>query len=524
MKILAMKPGHDGNVALVEDGVLRWQLEAEKDSFPRYEQITPDLFMRAGRYMETVPDVFALSGWVKGWHSVEPVVNGGYYGWGDGHKSCETIRFMGQEATLFSSTHERSHLFCSYGLSPFPQGQPCYALVWEGNLGCFYRIGANLEIERLGWPLVDPGNKYGQLFGIADPDFPSIKGHFRFSNAGKLMALAAFAKFTPLDHDGTQLIEQILASDGLVRKIEKAQFAWSRYHNIGVTHPDFQELAGHFSNRVFDIFYEFARANLTEGLPLLISGGCGLNCEWNSRWARSGLFDAVFVPPCTNDTGAAIGTAVEAQHHLTGNAKLHDWSVFCGEAFLDDDPVNPAQFSAGPVDLDEIAARLEAGEIIAWAEGRYEMGPRALGNRSILAEPFSEATRQRLNAIKKREDYRPVAAICLLDGAERWFDGELPGPHMLYFYRVKDDRLKAVTHVDGSCRVQTVTAAQNPQIAALLRAFERRTGSAVLCNTSLNFSERGFINRRSELASFCWEQGLDGFVANGIHYARRAHA
>ncbi|MCG5239324.1 carbamoyltransferase C-terminal domain-containing protein [Azospirillum doebereinerae] len=521
MQILAMKPGHDGNFVLVEDRALVWQIEAEKDSFPRYETITADLLLRAGGHLDRVPDVFAVSGWVKGWHSVEPPVNGGYFGWKDDCAGLSPYRFMGRDSRLFTSTHERSHLFCSYGLSPFPQGEPCYALVWEGNLGCFYEIGADLTITRLGWPLVDPGNKYAQLFAIADPTFPSLKGHFRFSNAGKLMALAAFSRRGPLDEDGRRLIDTLLQADGLVRNMAKDEFSWSRYHDIGVTDPAFMELAGHFSDAIFDRFHDFARRTLTKRLPLVIGGGCGLNCEWNSRWLDSGLFADVFVPPCTNDTGSALGTAIEAQAHVTGHAKLESWSVYAGEAFVEDIPCPSDDFSEEPLDSEALAGFIADGGIVAWVQGRYEMGPRALGNRSILAEPFSERTRDRLNAIKKREGYRPIACICLEEEADRHFDCPRPSPYMLYFHKVRDPRLAAITHVDGSCRVQTVTPAGNPEIGRLLGAFARRTGSGVLCNTSLNFNGRGFINRMSDLAAYCASTGMDGFVVGDRFYRRR---
>lgn len=521
MQILAMKPGHDGNFVLVEDGDLRWQIEAEKDSFPRYETITADLLIRAGARLESIPDVVAVSGWVKGWHSVEPPVNGGYFGWEDGCARLAKFRFMGRDIQLFTSTHERSHIFCSYGLSPFPQGEPCYALVWEGNLGCFYEIGVDLSITRLGWPLVDPGNKYAQLFSIADPTFPSLKGHFRFSNAGKLMALAAFSKRQPLDADGRQLLDTLIRVDGLVKNIPKAEFSWSRYHNIGVTDPSFTDLAGHFSDMIFDRFHGFARQNLTKGLPLVIGGGCGLNCEWNSRWVDSGLFADVFVPPCTNDTGSALGAAIEAQARLTGNAKLKNWNVYAGEPFVEDIPCPPDDYSTEPLDPDTLAELIAEGAVIGCVQGRYEMGPRALGNRSILAEPYSERTRDRLNTIKKREDYRPIACICLEDDANRHFDCPRPSPHMLYFHKVRNPHLRAVIHVDGSCRVQTVNPEQNPEVCALLVAFARRTGSGVLCNTSLNFNGRGFINRMSDLAAYCTSTGIDGFVVGNRFHRRR---
>ncbi|KMY85554.1 macromolecule metabolism macromolecule synthesis, modification [Candidatus Paraburkholderia calva] len=522
MQILGIKAGHDGNFALLEDNTLRWQIEAEKDSFPRYETITPDLLMRAGGMLASIPEVIAVSGWVKGWHSVEPPVSGGYFGWEDGHACLTPFRFMGCDIRLFTSTHERSHLFCSYGLSPFAQGEPCYALIWEGNLGCFYEIGKDLEITQLGWPLIDPGNKYAQLFAIADPTFPSLKGHFRFSNAGKLMALAAFSRREPIDDDGKRLLNELIKADGLVKNTPKDMFSWSRYYNIGVTDPALMELAGHFSDMIFERFHNFANEHLKKRLPLLIGGGCGLNCEWNSRWLDSGLFTDVFVPPCTNDTGSALGTAIEAQARLTGNAKLEKWSVYAGEAFIEDMSPPADTYTAEPLDEATVADFIAQGGVIAWVQGRYEMGPRALGNRSILAAPFFVRTRDRLNAIKQREDYRPIACICLEAEADRYFECPRPSPHMLYFHRVRDADLATITHVDNSCRAQTVNAQQNPAIHRLLEAFAQRSGYGVLCNTSLNFNGRGFINRMSDLVTYCMDTGMDGFVVHD-HFYRRRH-
>jgi len=148
------------------------------------------------------------------------------------------------------------------------------------------------------------------------------------------------------------------------------------------------------------------------------------------------------------------------------------------------------------------------------------MGPRALGNRSIVAEPFERLTSQRLNEIKKREHYRPIAPICLESEAERLFGATLPSPHMLYFHSVRSDRLKAITHVDGSARVQTVNHEQNMRMFDLLAAFKKQTGYGVLCNTSLNFCGKGFINRSSDLYAYVIENAIDGFVIDDSAFFR----
>jgi predicted NodU family carbamoyl transferase len=288
---------------------------------------------------------------------------------------------------------------------------------------------------------------------------------------------------------------------------------WSPIFNAGVDSKVYRNVAAGHSQAIFERFFDYAQKNLTEGLPLLISGGCGLNCDWNRMMRESGLFEYVFVPPCPNDSGAALGTAIDAQWYYTGAAEI-EWSVYAGEEFVEDVEPDPARYDVRPLVPAEVAQYLERGNIIGWARGRYEMGPRALGNRSILAAPFTAETTVRLNEIKQREGYRPIAPICLESDAPKWFVGSVQDPYMLFFNRVTSDELKAVTHVDGSARTQTVTHEQNPGIADLLVAFRNLTGFSVLCNTSLNFSGRGFINATSDLLRYGEEHGLDGYVIN----------
>jgi hydroxymethyl cephem carbamoyltransferase len=164
---------------------------------------------------------------------------------------------------------------------------------------------------------------------------------------------------------------------------------------------------------------------------------------------------------------------------------------------------------------------LADGHVVAWIQGKYEIGPRALGNRSLLAAPFAKATLDRLNTIKQREKYRPIAPACLEEDFGPLFGGIGKSPHMLFFQRVQDSRLQAVTHDDGSARTQTVNAIQNERFHSLLRAFKQRTGVGVLCNTSLNFKGKGFINRKSDLLRYVTDNGIDIAVMNDTVFLRR---
>src|SRR5438270_3646014 len=135
--------------------------------------------------------------------------------------------------------------------------------------------------------------------------------------------------------------------------------------------------------------------------------------------------------------------------------------------------------------------------------------------------PFRESTRTRLNEIKQREQFRPIAPVCLEEEAARWFGCNQASPFMLYTHRVRTDALNAVTHVNGTARLQTVSAVTNRNLYELLIAFKARTGYGVLCNTSLNFNGRGFINKIVDLDAYAIERGLDGFVVEGRAYLLR---
>lgn len=519
MRVLSFKPGHDGAIAILDNGRLLLSLEAEQDSFPRHNNVTPNTILSAMSYLDEVPEVVAISGWVKGYNSVERPLGAGYFGFDERAISTRRVKYLGKETDFFTSSHERSHLLCAYGMSPFEQGEPCYVLLWEGILGDFYEIDSNVKVTKLGKVIEEPGNKYSFLFSLADPTFPLLKGLFLFENAGKLMALAGFSDYVPMTSEEKAVTEYIL-DHVLLLQNEKTDLKWSRFYNIGVEHPEFKNFAGKFSNALFDRFYEFAKVHLTKKLPLLIIGGCGLNCDWNTKWRETGLFPSIFVPPCTNDSGSAIGTAIDAQFYYTGNAKL-SWDVYAGEDFVHDIEPLSDEFEISPLDYQQVATFLLKQRVIAWVQGKCEIGPRALGNRSILAAPFEKQMNSRLNQIKQREEYRPIAPVCLEEDVSQHFEWTGPSPYMLYFQKLKTDRLPAVTHVDNTARLQTVNATQNGELYALLTAFKKLTGFGVLCNTSLNFKGRGFINSMSDLIEYCKDQSLDGFVVQDKFYVPR---
>ena len=521
VKILSYNPGHDGAIVYLQDAHLVFSVEAEKNSNYRYSPISShDVFNVLGE-LDEMPDVICTGGWwPRDQYEYGLDVHVGYRGVSKSDVIVSQRRLLGRTLHYFSSSHERSHLLCAFGMSSLPKGAPCYALVWEGAIGAFYEIDSELNITLLADVLNEPGNRYTSIYGLADPTFPKDAPFSRFSDAGKLMALASFANRSTPSVEEKKLIDFILGSPHVQLSLYE-DLKDSRYYNVGLHDPEFRNFAGIVSDKIFDIFYQFAKANMNKRIPLIVAGGCGLNCDWNTKWKETGLFPEIFVPPVANDSGSAIGTAIDAQFHFTGNPKI-DWNVYSGIGFIMSGSFDLAQYDLYETDYELIADMLANDLIMGWVNGKYEIGPRALGNRSILAAPFLESTRVRLNEIKQREQFRPIAPVCLEEEAARWFGCDHVSPFMLFTYRVRTSALAAVTHVNGTARIQTVSSETNRNLYELLNAFKARTGYGVLCNTSLNFKGRGFINKLGDLSEYAGKHNLDGFVVEGRTYLLKA--
>ncbi|MDO8335592.1 MAG: carbamoyltransferase C-terminal domain-containing protein [Candidatus Saccharibacteria bacterium] len=519
--IVAFQVGHDSSIVGLSNGNLVACIEGEKNSNDRFYMAPSldnafDWLGRLNMIQDFSPDVISILGWYCDEDSARDKT-GNYFGLD--YKEIVTRSIFGKQVDFFYTTHEKSHIFMSYALSPFPQGQPVYCLTWEGVLGAYYKIDEHLNITNVDNLFSNVGLKYSFLYVLAgDVDFPSL------DLAGKIMALASYATERNVDKY-REAIDYLLAIDinevnqtpeGCedVKKELFEKFGHLVPYNKGVQSQHFKEFAWAVQERILEVFLEAAKDS--EKLPLLISGGCGLNCYWNQKIKDSGIFQDVFVPPCTNDSGSAIGLAAEAQFHYTGNAKVN-WDVYAGEYFLENE-VDTTGFSEQVLNYGEIAQQLNAGDVIAWIQGRYEIGPRALCNRSLIAAPFTEAMLGRLNMIKNRETFRPIAPVCLEEDANKLFGINFPSPHMLYFSQVLTPNLKTITHVDNTARVQTVSRQQNQPMYELLTHFKSLTDFGVLCNTSLNFNGKGFINNSRDAFKYARERGLNGVVIGNKYF------
>jgi carbamoyltransferase len=263
-----------------------------------------------------------------------------------------------------------------------------------------------------------------------------------------------------------------------------------------------------------------AEAGRVENLTL--AGGVALNCVMNARLRDRGPFRNIWVQPAAGDAGTALGAAlwVDARERGTDERVWRMDHAYLGPAYSDDEIESFLKWTGVPyrrlTDITEEAADiLVQDKAIGWFQGRMEFGPRALGTRSVLASPIHAEMQAKLNEIKDREDFRPVAPVVIEEEAGHWFERAHIAPFMLFVFDVKPeaaDRIPAVRHVDGTARVQTVRREQNPLYYDLLRAFQRRTGVPVLVNTSFNTRGEPIVCSPRDAVECFWTSPLDALV------------
>ena len=254
---------------------------------------------------------------------------------------------------------------------------------------------------------------------------------------------------------------------------------------------------------------------------LAMAGGVALNCVMNARIRDAGLFKRVWVQPAAGDAGTALGAGLwtdwEARGHMRAWQMEH---AFYGPQYTDEEIEaflcrGKLRYRRMQDVAAETAAILARDKIIGWFQGRMEFGPRALGARSILASPLNADMQGRLNEIKDREDFRPVAPVVLEEEAGRWFIGADVSPFMLFVHQIAPDkaaRIPAVRHVDGTARIQTINRRQNARYYDLLKAFQRRTGVPVLVNTSFNTRSEPVVCTPRDAVECYWTSPIDALV------------
>ncbi|MCV7215612.1 carbamoyltransferase [Mycobacterium crocinum] len=375
----------------------------------------------------------------------------------------------------------------------------------------------------------------GKLDVLATQELPHSLGLFyenltehlgftRSSDEYKVMAMASYG--TPSFIDEFRKLVYACGDGGFrTESVDWSSFAPPRWGEQ--VHFD---LASSAQQVVEEVLLDLAGwlREATGSPNLCLAGGVALNCVANSKiFARSG-FDSVWVQPAAGDSGTALGAALalaaEAGDSITpmpSAALGRGWT----DAEIEQTLADAAVRYERPDDIGaSVGDALADNQLIGWFQGRSEFGPRALGGRSLLADPRHVANLERLNNVKGREQFRPVAPMVLADRAADIFSGgPIPSPYMLFVHEVAEawrDRIPAVTHVDGTARIQTVDAGQ-PRLHATLSRFAERTGVPVIVNTSFNTAGRPMVDSPRD-ALECFGSSPIDMLAIGPFVVRRS--
>ena len=437
---------------------------------------------------------------------------------------------------LFYAEHHMSHAAAAFLPSPFERA----AIVTMDGVGEWATssigVGRGRTVELL------REQRFPDSLGLLYSAFTYHCGFRVNSGEYKLMGLAPYGEPRYVDRILDQLVD--LSDDGSLRmdlryfdylagrRMTNARFddlfdGPARDPESPITDRE-ADLAASIQEVVERAVLGTARTarEITGETDLVLAGGVALNCVANGRLLREGPFDNIWVQPAAGDAGSALGCALWAHHEVLGHERtlatpdaMH--GTYLGPGFSGDTIAADLEAAGRPFErhpdpaarADRIAELLADGQVVAVLQGRMEFGPRALGNRSILADPRDPEVQRSLNLrVKNRESFRPFAPAVLAEHASEWFDLEHPSPYMTLVAPVAEERwvepgpdqdtggtatitdvvaqvrsqIPAVTHVDHSARVQTVDAEQAPAFHRILEAFHRRTGCPVLVNTSFN--------------------------------------
>lgn len=458
----------------------------------------------------------------------------------------EELRAVGVEVPLLFPDHHLSHAASAFYPSPFDQA----AILTVDGVGEWATTtigrGAGKEITLL------REIRFPHSLGLFYAAFTAYCGFRVNSGEYKLMGLASYGGDTDrtrryIDRIRQHLID--LRSDGsFLLNMDYFAYAtdcrmtrdtaWERLFGIPPRLPEQPVTQAHI-----DLAYaaqavteeavvRLARTarRMTGCRDLVMAGGVALNCVANGRIEREGIFERLWIQPAAGDAGGALGAAYAARHIYLNEPRLYQQPDalaygYLGPSFSDARIVAlirktgaSAQYLPDGALEREAAARLAEGRIVGWFQGAMEWGPRALGNRSILADPRRAEMKERLNrAVKFREEFRPFAPSVLEEEASRYFEGRELSPYMLKVATVVPAYrtiLPAVTHVDGTARVQTVSCRSNPLFHSLLEAFREQTGYGVLVNTSFNVRGEPIVCTPEEGYRCFMRSGLD-FLALG---------
>ena len=424
--------------------------------------------------------------------------------------------------------HHLSHCASAFYTSNFNDAA-CFSMDASAHRpeACsLFAYGMGTELH----PLYCPGLMIGNTYSLFTEKLGLGDGLFK---SGSTMGLAAYGKplppaiancarygesfyerrFQPDDDRFIELMWSELSGLPPTKSLTRQENDSQRAMDIAASlQYVFEETIIRATNELHEKTKTYANGNLC------LSGGSFYNCNANSAILKRTPFERVSLFPACGDDGTAVGAGLYVAHAMLDEKRVHyepEEIVYLGRRY--DSPTMGER-----LDLDAVAKALVAGKVIGWCQGRSEFGPRALGNRSILADPRHPKMRDKINfEIKKREWFRPFAPIVLAERAAEWFDFDRESPFMLFTARVLDpDLIPAVSHVDGSSRIQTVTRASNALIHDLITRFEKLTGVPMLLNTSLNGGGEPLVETPEDAVKFWQTVPVDMMVIGDRMLAR----
>jgi carbamoyltransferase len=441
----------------------------------------------------------------------------------------EKLNYLGN---IYFADHHKSHIAKSFFLSPYEEA----AVISIDGLGeISSTVIADVQgtairiLKRINFP-----HSLGMLYNAVT----HYLGFKATHDAGKVMGLTSYG-------DRKQCIDKfreiVQLKDEGEYELDLSYFEYPFQRDLWVSEKFIEtfgpirkpgeplekrheDVAAGLQGMLEEVYYHLAQyARMTTNREYLcLSGGVALNSVANGRLLQKEYFTDIFIPPPTGDDGTSLGSALLYNYEVMGNSDRHPLkNGFLGPGYNDSEietalkRFNLRYYKSEDV-CREAGAMIADNKIVGWFQGRMEVGPRALGNRSILANPGLNNVKDILNArVKFREPFRPFAPSILAEDVGEWFDYDHEAPYMLFVFDVKKEKrhlVPGITHVDGSGRLQSVDAERNPTYHRLIREFKKHTGIPMVINTSFNIKGEPIVNTPTDAIRCFLGNGIDCLV------------
>lgn len=529
--ILGLHFGHDGSVSIVKNGRLCVAISNERLSRVKKEYgVTLDMIqycLEAANLTINDIDCASCTEWFEKYTGegiqVETEIKSKEVNqrlFANQISINNSITIMGKKIPMIFIPHHLAHISAAFYTSNLDNAfclsiDACGQPLWDSQLS----YGCGIDIIFVKFPFVTCGQLYNTVTSNLLIGNPLYK-------AGSTMGLACYGQVnSELQKPEVKYdyLKRMVASSPFLANRNDLNFIWKSLSGLG----DDESISiskkydKHSMNIAADAQFLFEECILTVVNQLCInkdafqtdniclSGGSFLNCNVNSRILKESRFKSVHLFPACSDDGLSVGSALFVAHAVLRAPRQHyQPQDIC---YLGKD------ISSVPTDVQRVAQAVATGKIVGLMQGRSEFGPRALGNRSLLADPRNFHNRELLNfLIKKREWFRPFAPSVLAEKSSEWFDFPVESPFMLFTAQVKQpEKVPAITHIDGSARMQTVCRNFNPVYYDIIKEFDKLTGVPMVLNTSLNGDGEPILENEAEARIFFNNRPIDMMVVNG---------